>query len=246
MASRPPSSAIITGAAHGIGACIAERLARDGFAVVINYSSGSEDATALTAKIKAAGGQAIAVKADVSDRAAMTALFDAAEAAFGGVDVLVNNAGIMALTAVANAEDDAFDKTITVNLKGTFNGMREAGKRMRDGGRIISFSSSVVGLYQPTYAIYAATKAGIEAMTHIVAKELGARRITVNAVAPGPVNTPLFTRDKSEEQIESIKTMNPQGRLGEPEDIARIVSFLAGPDGEWVSGQVLRANGGVI
>jgi 3-oxoacyl-[acyl-carrier protein] reductase len=246
MKDEQQRAAIVTGASHGIGAAVAERLAQDGFAVVINYSSGSDQADTLIAKIEAAGGKAIAVKADVSDPAAVKAVFDAAEQAFGGVDVLINNAGVMRLTPIATADDDAFDTTIAVNLKGTFNGLREGARRLRDGGRIVSVSSSVVGLYQPTYAIYAATKAGIEAMTHIVAKELGARRITVNAVAPGPVDTPLFTKGKEQEQIDAIKKMNPLGRLGEPEDIARVVSFLAGPDGGWINGQVLRANGGVI
>jgi 3-oxoacyl-[acyl-carrier protein] reductase len=246
MSGEKQRVAIITGASHGIGAAVSERLALDGLAVVINYASGSERADALVAKIGAAGGTAIAVKGDVSDAAAVKALFDATEQAFGGVDVLVNNAGVMHLTPIAEAPDDAFDKTIAVNLKGTFNGIREAARRLRDGGRIVSFSSSVVGLYQPTYAIYAATKAGIEAMSHIAAKELGPRGISVNAIAPGPVDTPLFTGGKTQEQIDAIKRMNPFGRLGEPEDIARVVSFLAGPDGGWVSGQVLRANGGVI
>ncbi|WP_260596543.1 SDR family oxidoreductase [Sphingomonas endolithica] len=246
MKGEQQRAAIVTGASHGIGAAVAERLAQDGFAVVVNYSSGSDQADALVAQIEAVGGKAIAVKADVSDPAAVRAVFDAAEEAFGGVDVLVNNAGVMRLTPIAEADDDAFDTTIAVNLKGAFNGLREGARRLRDGGRIVSFSSSVVGLYQPTYALYAATKAGIEAMTHIVAKELGGRRITVNAVAPGPVDTALFTKGKEQAQIDAIKKMNPLGRLGEPEDIARVVSFLAGPDGGWINGQVLRANGGVI
>ena len=135
---------------------------------------------------------------------------------------------------------------VAVNLKGVFNGLREAGRRLRDGGRVVSFSSSVVGLYQPKYAVYAATKAGVEAMTHGFAKEMGPRRITVNAVAPGPVDTPLFAEGKTPEQIDQIARAAPFGRLGEPDDIANVVSFLAGPDGGWVSGQVLRANGGVI
>ena len=248
MASSQPSGrvAIVTGAGHGIGAAVAERLATDGLSVVINYSGSKDEADAVVGRIEAAGSHAIAVKADVSDPAAVTVLFAAAEQAFGGTDVLVNNAGVMELTPIADATDAAFDKTIAVNLKGTFNGLREAGRRMRDGGRVISFSSSVVGLYQPRYALYAATKAGIEAMTHIFAKEMGGRRITVNAVAPGPVDTPLFTKDKTAEQVDAIARSAPFGRLGEPDDIARVVSFLAGPDGGWVSGQVLRANGGVI
>ena len=238
--------AIVTGSSKGIGAAVVRRLAQDGFAVVINYSSGAQAADAFAAKIKAAGGQAIAVKADVSDPAAVAALFDQAINAFGGVDVLVNNAGIMKLKPVVETEDALFDQHVAVNLKGTFNGLREAARRMRDGGRIVSFSSSVVGLYQPTYAVYAATKGGVEAMTHILAKELGKRGITVNAVAPGPVATQLFLGDKSEEEVAAVTKMIPLGRLGEPEDIARVVAFLAGPDGGWVNGQVLRINGGAV
>ena len=239
-------TAIVTGGARGIGVAVAERLARDGLAVVINYSASADQAAALAARIKAAGGRAIASRADVADGAAMKALFDVAEQLFGGVDVLVNNAGVMTLGPVADADDGAVDRMIAVNLKGVFNGLREAGCRLRDGGRVISFSSSVVGLYQPHYAVYAATKAGVEAMTHVFAKEMGSRRITVNAVAPGPVDTPLFTDGKTSEQINQIARAAPFGRLGEPDDNANVVSFLAGPDSGWVNGQVLRANGGVI
>lgn len=238
--------AIITGSSKGIGAAVAERLAHDGLAVVINYVSGAPAADALVTKIQASGGQAIAVQADVSDPAAVASLFGQAADTFGSVDVLVNNAGIMKLTRLVDTEDAAFDQHVAINLKGTFNGLREASRRMRDGGRIVSFSSSVVGLYQPTYAVYAATKAGVEAMTHILAKELGQRGITVNAVAPGPVATELFLGDKSAEQVAAVTKMIPLGRLGEPEDIARVVSFLVGPDGGWVNGQVLRVNGGVL
>lgn len=241
-----PRSAIITGSSGGIGAAVAERLARDGMSVVVNYSSDQERADTLVAKIVASGGQAIAVGADVSDAAAVRALFDAAETAFGGIDVLVNNAGIMKLAPLADADDALFDRQVAINLKGVFLGIREAARRMTAGGRIVSFSSSVVGLYQPTYGVYAATKAGVEAMSHIAAKELGAKGITVNAIAPGPVATPLFLDGKSDEQIEQTKKMVPLGRLAEPEDIASAVSFLVGPDGGWISGQVLRANGGVV
>ena len=238
--------AIVTGSSKGIGAAIAERLAQDGLGVVVNYASGAQAADTLVAKIKAAGGTAIAAAGDVSDPAAVAALFDRAIDAFGGVDVLVNNAGIMKLKPVVETEDALFDQHIATNLKGTFNGLREASRRMRDGGRIVSFSSSVVGLYQPTYAVYAATKSAVEAMSHILAKELGKRGITVNVVAPGPVATELFLGDKSEEQVAAVTKMIPLGRLGEPEDIARVVAFLVGPDGGWINGQVLRANGGVV
>jgi 3-oxoacyl-[acyl-carrier protein] reductase len=173
-------------------------------------------------------------------------MFDAAESAFGGVDVLVNNAGIMRLAALAESDDTLFDSHIVVNLKGSFNTLREAARRLRDGGRIINLSSSVVGLYQPSYAVYAATKAGIEAMTHVLAKELRSRNITVNAVAPGPTATALFLDGKPQEVIDYLAKLAPLERLGRPEDIAAAVAFLAGPDGGWINGQVIRANGGVI
>jgi 3-oxoacyl-[acyl-carrier protein] reductase len=173
-------------------------------------------------------------------------MFDFTETAFGGVDVLINNAGIMHPVSIADADDTAFDRHVAINLKGVFNGLREAAKRMRGGGRIINFSSSVVGLYQPEYAIYAATKAGVEAMTHILSKELRGRNITVNAIAPGPVGTELFLEGKSQEAIDRYANLSPLQRLGRPEDIADVVAFLASSKGGWINGQVLRANGGII
>ncbi len=246
MNTSQQKAAIVTGASRGIGAAIARQLSADGFAVIINYASGADGALQLVQELEGKGGRAFAVQADVSDPEAVRRMFDVAEAACGGVDVLVNNAGIMKLTPFAQADDATFDQTIAINLKGVFNGLREAAKRLRDDGRIINFSSSVVGLYQPGYGLYAATKGAVEAMTHILAKELGSRRITVNAVAPGPVATELFFDGKDEATVERIKHMNPLGRLGEVEDIARVVSFLAGPDGAWINGQVIRANGGVV
>lgn len=241
-----PKTAIVTGSSRGIGAAVVERLARDGMAVTINYSGDATTADALVARITAGGGQAIAVKADVSDPGAVAALFDETERAFGGVGALVNNAGVMTLAAIADSSDEMFDRCVAINLKGVFLGIREAARRMGGGGRIVNFSSSVVGLYPPTYGVYAATKGGVEAMTHIAAKELGPKGITVNAVAPGPVATALFLDGKTDEQVAGATRMIPLGRLAEPDDIASVVSFLVGPDGGWVSGQVLRANGGVV
>jgi 3-oxoacyl-[acyl-carrier protein] reductase len=238
--------AIVTGASGGIGAETAKRLARDGFTVVVNYAGRAEPAEALVREIEAAGGKALAAQADVSDPAAVRRMFDAAETAFGGVDVLVNNAGVMSLATIADTDDAMFDRMIAINLKGTFNTLREAANRLRTGGRIINFSSSVVGMLQPTYAAYAAAKAGVEAMTSILAKELRGKTITVNSVAPGPTATPLFLTGKSDELVERLSKMAPLERLGQPQDIAAAVSFLAGPDGAWINGQTLRANGGIL
>jgi 3-oxoacyl-[acyl-carrier protein] reductase len=238
--------ALVTGASRGIGAAIAERLAADGFNVLVNYAGGAAEAEALVSRIEAAGGRAITAQANVADPAAVARMFEAAETAFGGVDVLVNNAGIMKLASVADSDDALFDSQIAVNLKGSFNTLREAARRLRNGGRIINLSSSVVGLYQPTYAVYAATKAGVEAMTHVLAKELRGRNITVNSVAPGPTATALFLDGKPQEVIDRLTKLAPLERLGQPQDIAATVAFLAGPDGAWINGQVLRANGGII
>ncbi len=238
--------AIVTGASRGIGAAIAERLGRDGFTVIVNYAGNAAMANAVVTRIEATGGVALSAQADVADPVAVKKMFDAAETAFGGVDVLINNAGIMALSPLAATEDLDFDKTVSVNLKGTFNTMREAGRRLRDNGRIINFSTSVVGLKLENYGIYAATKAAVETLTAIMAKEMRGRNITVNAVAPGPTATDLFLDGKSEEVVARMAKMSPLERLGTPEDIAGVVAFLAGPDGTWVNGQTLRANGGII
>ena len=246
MTDQPQRVAIVTGASRGIGAAIARRLAQDHFAVTVNFSRSRREAEAVVAAIETEQGRAIACEANVADRNGIRTLFDATEAAFGGIDVLVNNAGMMRLAPLAEVQDEQFDQQLALNLGAVFRGMREAARRMRDGGRIISFSSSVVGLYQPTYGVYAATKAGIEAMTHILAKELGKRGITVNAVAPGPVETELFLQGKSEEQLRAIAGMNPFGRVGRPDEIASVVAFLASPEAGWISGQTVRANGGVI
>ena len=238
-------TAIITGASRGIGAAVTERLAQDGFSVVVNYAGSETEASELARKINAGGGRAITAQADVSKPVEVAGMFDATEKEFGGVDVLVNNAGILALSSIATTDDAMFDRVIAVNLKGTFNGLREAAKRLRSGGRIISFSTSVIGLRLETYGIYAATKSAVETLTAILSKELRGRSITVNAIAPGPTATDLFLHGKSQELIERMAKMNPLERLGTPQDIAAAVAFLAGPDGSWINGQVLRANGGM-
>lgn len=237
--------AIITGASRGIGADIAQRLGRDGFAIVINYASNVDEANKVLARLQADGVPAIIAKGDVSKSADVTAIFDAAQEAFGRIDVLVNNAGILKTRPLVDHDDELFDQTFAVNTKGTFNTMREAGKRLAKGGRIVNFSSTALALNMPGYAIYNGTKAAVEAFTHVFAKELRGRDITVNAVAPGPVATELFLHGKTEEQIQQFTKMPPLERLGQPEDIASIVSFLVGPDSGWVNGQVLRANGGL-
>lgn len=238
--------ALVTGASRGIGAAIARRLASDGLTVIINYAGSVAAAEQLAADIEKAGGKALTIQADVSDPNHIARMFDSVEAAFGGIDVLVNNAGIMKLAKLADSDDDLIDSQIAINLKATINALREASRRLRDGGRIVNLSTSVVGLKLETYSVYAATKAAVEALTGILSRELRGRSITVNAVAPGPTATALFLDGKSPELIERMSKMNPLERLGTPEDIASAVAFLVGPDGAWINGQVLRANGGMI
>ncbi|BEP40684.1 SDR family oxidoreductase [Variovorax sp. V15] len=243
--SSTPKVAIVTGASRGIGAAVAQRLARDGFSVAVNYASSPEQADALVAELKAAGGRAFAVKADVASAEEVRAMFDAVEAQLGKVDVLVNNAGVLRTLPLAEHSDAQYDQTFDINVRGTFNTLREAATRLNEGGRIVNFSSTTLALNMPGYAIYNATKAAVEAFTHVFAKELRGRSITVNAVAPGPIATSLFLDGKTEEQVQAFAKMPPLQRLGQPEDIASVVSFLAGPDAGWVNGQILRANGGV-
>ncbi|HEY5893923.1 MAG TPA: SDR family oxidoreductase [Chthoniobacterales bacterium] len=246
--NNPAKVAIVTGSSRGIGAAIAKRLASDGIAVVVNYAGRAADAEKVVQEIKTAGGQAIAVQADVSVPSEVAGLFDQAEAAFGGIDIIVNNAGIMqpGLVPLADTDDALFDRLFAINVKGTFNALRLAAKRLRSGGRIVNFSTSVVGLALPGYSVYAGTKAAVETITNIYAKELRGREISVNAVAPGPTATDLFLNGKTEEQIAHLSKMAPLERLGRPEDIAGAVSFLVGPDGGWVNGQTIRVNGGVV
>ncbi|SMG28209.1 SDR family oxidoreductase [Paraburkholderia susongensis] len=237
--------AIVTGASRGIGTAIAQRLAKEGYAVAVNYATSAGEADALVAAIKDAGGKAVAVKADVSNPGDVRRLFEITEQQLGKVDVLVNNAGVMKPAPLADAPDALYDQTFDINVRGTFNTLREAAARMNDGGRVVNFSTSVLALSLPGYGIYSATKAAVEAFTRVFAKELRGRNITVNAVAPGPVATELFLEGKTDEQIETFAKMPPLQRLGKPDDIASVVAFLVGPDAGWVNGQVLRANGGL-
>lgn len=236
--------AVVTGASRGIGAAIAERLSRDGFMVAINFAGSEALAQALAQKIGKAGGIAFPIQADVSDPVAVHRMFDAVEARFGGIDVLVNNAGIQNLAPLAEMTDAAFDSMIAINLKGVFNTLREAARRIRPGGRIINLSSGTTATLSPTYGPYAATKAAVEVMTAVLAKEMRGRAVTVNGIAPGPTATDLYLKDKSPEMLAQAARRSPLERLGQPADIAGAVSFLAGPDGEWVNGQTIRVNGG--
>ncbi|WP_142781884.1 SDR family oxidoreductase [Agrobacterium sp. T29] len=238
-------TALITGASRGIGALLAQRLAADGFRIVVNYAGNGAAAQQVAETIKGSGGDAIVSQADVASSTSVVEMFDAAEAAFGGVDVIVNNAGIMKLAPVAQFSDEDLDRMIAINLKGTFNVCREAARRVRDGGRIINISSSVIGMHLPSYGPYIASKAAVEGLTQVLAQELRGRIITANSVAPGPTATELFLEGKSAELVERMSKMNPLERLGQPEDIARVVAFLAGPEGAWINGQTLRANGGM-
>ncbi|HJZ56901.1 MAG TPA: SDR family oxidoreductase [Gemmataceae bacterium] len=246
MTPAPIKSAIVTGASRGIGRAVALRLARDGFAVVANYAGNTAKAEEVVSVIKAAGGRAVAVQADVARATDVERLFDQAERAFGPVGVVVNSAGIMKMLPLATSSGEDFDAIFTTNVRGTFHVLQQAARRVPDGGRIITFSTSVLALSLPNYGPYAASKAAVEVLTRTLANELRGRQITVNAVAPGATATDLFFEGKSQEQIDRFAKLPPLERLGTPDDIADVVSFLAGPDGGWVNGQVLRANGGYV
>lgn len=236
--------AIVTGSSRGIGAATARRLARDGFPVTVNYLTNRALAEAVVRDIEAAGGRAIVRRGDVADPAAVKALFDANDEAFGGVDVVVNNAGIMNVGPFAQMTDEAFDRMMATNVKGSFNVLREASRRIRDGGRIISLSSTIIKMSPPGTAAYAATKAAQEVYSNVLAKELGGRNISVNAISPGAVDTQLL-RQHGEEALRGIPEATPLRRLGEPEDIANVISLLCSPDGTWINGQNVFANGGI-
>ncbi len=239
-------SVIVTGASRGIGRAVAIRLARDGLAVAVNYAGNATKAEEVVTEIKSHGGQAIAVQANVANGAEVKYLFKETIDIFGGINVVVNCAGIMPLSPIAEGDLELFDKVISTNLRGTFVVLGQAARTVSSGGRIIVFSSSVIAMAFPTYGPYIASKAGVEGLVRVLANEIRGRNITVNAVAPGPVATELFLTGKSEAQIDQLRKLSPLERLGQPEDIANVVSFLAGPDGGWINGQILRSNGGFV
>jgi 3-oxoacyl-[acyl-carrier protein] reductase len=236
--------AMVTGGSGGIGRAVALRLAHDGFAVVVNYAGNAVKAEGVVEEIKSAGGHAIAAQADVADAGEVEHLFKKALETFDRIDVVVNSAGIMPLSPIVKSDVEIFDRVINTNLRGTFLVLAQAAQHVSEGGRIIAFSSSVLAKSFPGYGPYIASKAGVEGLVRVLNNELRGCNISVNAVAPGPVATELFLKDKTAAQIEQFSKLAPLERLGQPEDIANVVSFLVGPDGAWVNGQVLRANGG--
>lgn len=239
-------SALVTGSSRGIGAATARRLAQDGYAVTVNCVENRNLAARVAREIEAAGGRAIWVQADVSDPTAVRRLFDAHDEAFGGVDVVVSNAGIMRLAPFAAMTDEDFDRVFAVNAKGGFNVLREAARRVRDGGRIIALSSSQTLIRSPNYGPYGATKGVLEHFVNVLAKELEGRMISVNAVAPGAVATTLFTDGKTPEQIAGFAARTPHKRLAEPSDIADNIAALCSRDGFWINGQTVFNNGGLV
>ncbi|HEV3361771.1 MAG TPA: SDR family oxidoreductase [Pseudonocardiaceae bacterium] len=242
----PIRVAIVTGSSRGIGREVALRLADEGHAVVVNYAGNADLAEEVVRTIADKGGQAIAVRADVADEVAVAAMFDAAEQHFGGIDVVVNSAGRMVLGPLAELDLDAVDAMHRTNIRGTFVVDQQAARRVRDGGAIINFSTSVTRTSFPNYSAYVASKAAVEGITLILARELRGRNITVNSVAPGPTATDLFLNGKSQDEIDRLANAVPLERLGMPSDIAELVNFLASPAGHWVNGQDIKVNGGLV
>lgn len=237
--------AVVTGSSRGIGKAIAGRLAREGASVVVNYAKSRDKALETVATIKSEGREAMAVQADVGKTEDLQRLFDRAIETYGKIDILVNNAGILSTGPIGEMSEESFDELFTINVKGTFFACKQAAKRMSRGGRIINISSTVTSLMLPHYCLYAASKGAVEQLTRVLAKELGERGITVNGVSPGPTDTELFRAGKTEAQIDNMAQMSAFGRLGEPQDIAEVVAFLASDEARWISGQTIRVNGGL-
>lgn len=245
MSSLNEKVILVTGASRGIGAAIALKLADAGARIIINYAGGKDAAENTVNQIKQAGGDAIALQADVSKADEVKTMFDAAISHYGRIDVLVNNAGIMITKLLKDTSDEDFTRQFDINVRGTFNTMREAATRLADKGSIINFSTSVNRIMLPTYSTYVATKAAVEQLTRVFSKEVGGRGINVNSISPGPTNTELFTRGKSQEVIDRLASLSAFNRIGEPEDIAKVVLFLAGDEAKWITAQNIGVNGGM-
>jgi 3-oxoacyl-[acyl-carrier protein] reductase len=238
--------ALVTGSSRGIGRAMVERLSRDGATVVVNYVSRAEKAQEVAAAVKAGGGTAVALQADVSRFEDIQRLFNRTVEQFGRLDILVNNAGIRITKNVTEIEEEEFDRLFAINVKGTFFSCQLAARRLSDGGRIINVSSAVTKMMLPGYSIYAASKAAVDQITRTLSKELGGRNITVNAVCPGPVDTELLREGRTKEQIQQMAQMAALGRIGRVEDIADVVAFLASDEARWITGQCIHVNGGYI
>lgn len=236
---------LVTGASRGIGAAIAQQLAAAGAKVIVNYANGKEAAEQTVELIKQQGGEAISLQADVSKAEEVKHLFDAAIVHYGKIDVLVNNAGVMITKLLKDTTDEDYTRQFDINVRGTFNTMREAATKLADKGSIINFSTSVNRIMLPTYSTYVATKAAVEQLTRVFSKEVGARGINVNSVSPGPTNTELFTKGKPQEVIGRLASLSAFNRIGEPEDIAKVIVFLASDDAKWIDAQNIGVNGGM-
>lgn len=237
--------AIVTGASRGIGRAIALKLAGNGASIIVNYAGNAQKAQQTVEEIKVLGVEAHPIQADVSKISEIKKLFDQTIKQFGKVDILVNNAGINIYKPIIEVTEEDFDKIFDINVKGTYFACQQAALRMADSGRIINFSSSTTAMMLPTYSAYVATKGAVEQMTRVLAKELGSKGITVNVVSPGPTDTELFREGKSEEAINRFAQMAALGRLGQVQDIADVVAFLASDDARWITGQNIRVNGGI-
>lgn len=236
---------LVTGASKGIGAEVAIKLAAAGAKVIVNYAGSKKEAESVVETIKESGGDAIALQADVSKPAEVKSLFDQSIAYYGRINVLINNAGIMITKLIKDTSDEDFTRQFDINVRGVFNTLREAATRLADGGSIINFSTSVNRLMLPTYGTYVATKSAVEQLTRVFSREVGSRGINVNSVSPGPTNTALFMNGKSQETIDRLASLNPFGRIGEPDDIAEVVVFLASDDAKWINAQNIGINGGM-
>lgn len=238
--------AIVTGASRGIGRTVAIQIAKLGITTIINYNTNKEEAQKVEKEINFNGGTALAIQADISKLEDLEKLFEQTIEAYGKVDILINNAGLMINNPISTVSEEEFDRHFAINVKGTYFACQQAMKHMQNGGRIVNFSTSVTGAMFPAYSVYAASKGAVEQITRQLAKEFGVKGIRINAIAPGPVKTELFMKGKSEEQIAMLSKMNSFGRLGETEDIADVIELLVSDKANWITGQTIKVNGGFI